>query len=50
MLRFEGLEARFEARFGGLQSSVNARFKGIVLFVGFNTALLVAVLVKLFLG
>ena len=48
--RFEGLEANVNARFEGLESSVNARFKGIVLFVGFNTALLVAVLVKLFLG
>ena len=29
---------------------VDARFEGLVLFVGFNTALLIAVLVKLFLG
>ena len=39
-----------DARFEGIEVSVNARFTGLRLFVAFNTALLIAVLVKLFVG
>ena len=48
--RFEGLEASVNARFEGLEASVKAQFTGLRLFVAFNTALLIAVLVKLFVG
>ena len=48
--RFEGLEASVNARFEGLEASVKARFTGLSLFTAFNTALLIAVLAKLFLG
>ena len=54
--RFEGLEASIDARFEsleskfkGLEASVNAKIMGLRLFLGFNTALLLAVLAKLFL-
>ena len=43
--RFESLESKFKS----LEASVNAKIMGLRLFLGFNTALLLAVLAKLFL-
>ena len=38
----------FEARITAVKDELNAKITGLKLFVGFNTALLMAILIKLF--
>ncbi len=48
--RINAVESGLKARIDAVESGLNIKINGLRLFVGFNTALSLAILIKLFLG